>query len=124
MGHATGELFLENLAKALNDNGPELGTVEMLGSDGPNVNKTVWNKLNQNIQELDKPGLVDIGFYNLHVAYNGFHKHMESYGLALSEFIIDIYYFFVQSAARWEDYQLVQEKLGLPKYKFVKHLDV
>ena len=60
----------------------------------------------------------------LHVAHNGFHKGMESYGLAISEFIIDVYYFFVQSAARWEDCQLVQEKLGLPKHKFVKHLDV
>ena len=53
----------------------------------------------------------------LHVAHNGFHKGMESYGLAISEFIIDVYYFFVQSAARWEDCQLVQEKLGLPKHK-------
>ena len=42
----------------------------IVGSDGPNVNKTVWNKLNQNIQELDKPGSVDIGLCNLHVPHN------------------------------------------------------
>ena len=47
MGHATGVLLAEKLLSSLKDNEILLSQLQSLESDGPNVNKTVWNKLDE-----------------------------------------------------------------------------
>ena len=44
MGHATGVLLAEKLLSSLEDNEMPLLWLQSLGRDGPNVDKTVWNK--------------------------------------------------------------------------------
>ena len=45
------------------------------------------------------------------------------FGSSISEFAIDLHLWFKMSAARREDYELVQEKMGLAKHKFLKHVE-
>ena len=46
VGHATGRQLAEKIISSVQDNGIALGQLQMLESDGPNVNKTVWNIVN------------------------------------------------------------------------------
>ena len=50
--------------------------------DGPNVNKTIFNKMNELIQQ-DYPrftGLIDLGSCTIHTVHNAFGKDIEQYG--------------------------------------------
>ena len=97
----------------------------MLESDGPNVNKTVWNILNDALVNLSNRnfGLTDIGMCNLHICHNAFAKGLEMFGSSISEFVIDLHLWFKVSAARREDYELMQEEMGLAKHRFFKHVE-
>ena len=125
MGHATGAQLSQKLISAIHDNGLTLNCLQMLESDGPNVNKTVWNLVNEQVLQLPEGnhGLIDIGTCNLHIFHNAFAKGLHEFGNELSELVIDIHTWFKLSAARREDYQEVQESLGLPKKYFLKHVD-
>jgi len=69
MDHATGRRLAEKIISAVHDNGIALEQLQMLESDGPNVNKTVWNIVNDALLNLPSRnyGLTDIGTYNLHI---------------------------------------------------------
>ena len=125
MGHATGAQLSQKITSAIHDNGLTLKGLQMLESDGPNVNKTVWNLVNEQVLCLPdrSHGLIDIGTCNLHIFHNAFAKGLQVFCNEISELVIDIYTWFKLSAARREDYELVQEELGLPKHKFLKHVD-
>jgi len=58
----------------MKDDGFPMGKLIALAWDGPNVNKTIFNKLQQMIKD-DYPqfsGFVDIGSCVLHVVFNAF----------------------------------------------------
>ena len=76
MGHANGQQLVDKLVSSLQENNISLKQLQALESDGPNVNKTVWNKVNEVVLALPErnKGLVDIGTCNLHVFYNAFSK--------------------------------------------------
>ena len=125
MGHATGRQLAEKIISAVQDNGIALEQLQMLESDGPNVNKTVWNIVNDALLNLPNRsyGLTDIGTCNLHICHNAFAKGLEMFGSSIPEFVIDLHLWFKMSAARREDYDMVQEEMGLPKHKFLKHVE-
>ena len=125
MGHATGRQVAEKIISAVQDSGIALAQLQMLESDGPNVNKTVWNIVNDVLLRLPERnhGLTDIGTCNLHICHNAFAKGLEMFASSISDFVIDLHLWFKMSAARREDYELVQEEMGLVKHKFVKHVE-
>ena len=41
----------------------------------------------------------------------------------ISEFVIDLHWWFKQSAARREDFEAVQQELGLAQHTFLKHVE-
>ena len=90
MGHATGRQLAEKILSSVQDNGIALGQLQMLKSDGPNVNKTVWNIVNDVLVNMPNRnfGLTDIGTCNLHICHNAFAKGLEMFGSSISEFVI------------------------------------
>ena len=70
IGHATGTQLARKQISVVHDNGLTLNDLLMVESDGPNVNKTVWNLFNEQILQLpDRSyGLIDIGTCNLKVS--------------------------------------------------------
>jgi len=66
----------------------------VLESDGPNVNKTVWNRVNEAMLEIDRPGLLDIGTCNLHIYYNAFVKGLDKYANNVTNLVIDLHEWF------------------------------
>ena len=126
MGHATGDLLSNELLKSISDNTLPLNLLLVLGSDGPNVNKRVWNNVNDEVlkcSDRGNKGLLDISSCTLHVVHNSFGKGLESYGKNISEFIIEIHQWFKLSAARREDFALLQESKGHKKLCFLKHVE-
>lgn len=96
----------------------------MLGSDGPNVNKKVFRLINDGIKALRGTGLVNIGTCNIHIVHNAFLKGLEELGIDVSDFIINVYYFFNGWPKRWEDFVETQNKTNVPHHKFLKHCSI
>ena len=92
------------------DNEIPLPRLQSLESDGPNFNKTVWNKLDEGISALaerKRTGLVNISTCNLRVRLNAFQKSLQVFCGDLSELVISSYIWFKLSAYRREDYEKV-----------------
>ena len=114
MGHVTGQQLADKLVSSLQENNISLKQLQALESDGPNVSKTVWNKVSEVVLALPErsKGLVDIATCNLHVFHNAFSKALSHFGNSVSEFVVNIHLFSKLSPARKEDYKNVQEELG------------
>ena len=66
-GHATGEGVANSILETLQETGLPLGKLLNLNSDGSNVNKTVWNKVNEIVKLKGFPGLLPFIPCNMHV---------------------------------------------------------
>ena len=105
MGHGTGQELADKLVSSLQENNIFLKQLQALESDGPDVNKTVWNKVNEVVLAFwTNKGLADIATCNLHVFQNAFSKALSHFGNSVSKFVVNIYLFFKLSPARKEDY--------------------
>jgi len=69
MGHATGIDLSPRIIDSMTKNRLPLKQLITLGSDGPNVNKTVFNIVSQKKIDLKLAPLADIGTCNLHVVH-------------------------------------------------------
>ena len=125
MGHGTGQQLAYKLVSSLQQNNISLKQLQALESDGPNVSKTVWNKVNKVVLTLPERSkdLVDIATCNLQVFHNAFSKALSHFGNSVSEFAVNIHLFFKLSPAIKENYKFVQEELGIPTHVFLKHVD-
>ena len=87
-GHAEGELVATTMYNKMNEDRLPVGRMATLVRDGPNVNKTIFRKMNQLISD-DHPqfsGLLDLGSCTIHTvhmhlekAYNSLEKKLISY---------------------------------------------
>lgn len=126
MGHATGKQISDKLLSSVSSNGLPLSKLVMLGSDGPNVSKTVWNIVNEKVMETERPGgigLVNVGTCNLHVVNKAFGKGLTTCFNNIPELVIDVYHWFKLSAVRKEEFLAIQEEFGLPTHAFLKHVE-
>lgn len=125
-GHAFGENVADAITTKLEQLNLPLAHLLSVSTDSPNVNKTVKRLLNNSVKQArgnGAPGLVDIGFCTIHVVSNSFRKAIEHYGKALEDLIINLYYFFKSSSARREDFEKVQNDLGLDEQlHFIRHV--
>ena len=89
--------------------------------DGPNVNKAVWNLMNNHMFKFRSKGLLDIGTYNLHVVKSSFVLALSAFGSDVSEFAIEFYYLFHIESIGCEDYERIQYLKKVSKHRFIKH---
>ena len=113
MGHATGEQLADKLVSSLQENNISLKQLQALKSDGPNVNKTGWNKVNEVVLVLPEwsKGLRDIATCNLHAFHNALSKAVSHFGNSISEYVVNIHLFFKLPPARKGDYKNIQKEL-------------
>lgn len=123
-GHATGKCVANIILETLQETGYELplGKLLNLGSDGPNMNKTVWNKVNENVKSKGCPGLLPFIPCNMHVVHNSFRKGLKVYGQEAEELAIDIFYLFRHSPCKREDFLEVETSLGFDEELFIRHV--
>ena len=93
-----------------------------IGSDGPVVNKTIWNYLDEEKVRRGIPGLMQFIPSNIHVAHNAFKEGLCAYGSQPKELAIDLFYCFWQFPCRRDDFAKVQEKVGFLEQMFTRHI--
>ena len=101
-GHAKGHDVGMKIVDTLQEVGYQLplsGLIS-LSSDGPNVNKTIWNTVNKVLVDEGLPGLMPFIPCNIHVVHNAFRAGLNSYGEASEELAIDLFYWLKSSPSR------------------------
>lgn len=93
----------------------------MLDSDGPTVNIKVFKLFNEEILALHSKRLLDIGTCPIHFVHNAFLKSVETFGEDAMNVVISVYHYLDGWPSRWEEYEIIQEKLKLKPQKFLKH---
>lgn len=124
--NSTGETIKKFLELSLKNSSPYLNLNHMLtlGRDGPNTNKKVFRLMSEEFKKETGKNLLEIGSCNLHTVHNGFKKGLEVFGDDVSDFAIQMFYFFDGEPLRLEEFRKIQVKLNVERHKFIKHLSV
>ena len=77
-GHAFAKTMGDELWKTVEESGLSPRFLLSLSSDGPNVNKSIKQNINNKLQENFKRQLVDTGSFQIHVAHNSCQKGIEA----------------------------------------------
>ena len=96
LGHARAGDLKTSIMEASSKDCLPLVKMLHLGCDGPNVNKSLKNQLNESIVQLGGKPLIDIGSCNLHVVHNGFHAGISSVDQSwrVEDLMSDLFTFF------------------------------
>ena len=122
-GHAKGNDVAKGLLESVSeDGGLPLNRFLCIGSDGPNVNKTIWNNLNESLKEKGLPGLLDFKPCTIHIVHNAFKYGLQTYGQDAEQLTLDIFYWFRAHPCRKEDFFDTQMGLGLDEELFLRHV--
>ena len=122
-GHAEGEKVAVKMYEQLVRDGIPVAKLVTLVQDGPNVNKTIFQKMDELIRH-DNPeftGLVDLGSCSIHTIHNAFGKGLEKCGKEIDQLCMDLHALFKYSAARCEDFREVQIEMDLDLTNFLQH---
>lgn len=122
IGKARSDDLLKKLNEVMSNASLLSSNLLMLGSDGPNVNKAVLKKMDQELLKSRKKGLVNIETCNIHTTHNAFRKSMKEFGENASDLLYFLHDFFNGWPGRWEDFCVVLEKHDLPLYHFLRHI--
>ena len=125
-GHAEGEKVVQKMfEKLMNDQIPVDRMVSLI-HDGPNVNKTIFRRLNEMITEEypEYPGLIELGSCSIHIVHNAFEDGLGQFGKEIDQLCLDLHLLFKYSAARREDFRKVQTELELVPASFQQHTEV
>ncbi|PFX13024.1 hypothetical protein AWC38_SpisGene22936 [Stylophora pistillata] len=122
-GHAEGATVASAIMSTFRSDDVPLTQLLTLGSDGPNVNRTIWREMEKKIREVYPgfQGLVDVGTCNIHIVHNSFGKGLDKYGKDAEQFVIDLHSLFKYSAARREDFRKLQFNLDVELKLFIEH---
>ena len=122
-GHAEGEKVAVKMYEQLVSDGIPVAKLVTLVRDGPNVNKTIFQKMDELIRH-DNPeftGLVDLGSCSIHTIHNAFGKGLEKCGKEIEQLCMDLHALFKYSAARREDFREVHIEMDLDLTNFLQH---
>ena len=122
-GHADGKTVSNAIMSSLKNDNVPLSQLLALGSDGPNVNKTIKRLLEEEVKTAcpEFSGFVDIGTCNIHIIHNSFGKGLTEYGKDCEQLAVDLHSIFKYSAARREDFRELQLNLDLEQKVFLEH---
>ena len=90
-----------------------------ISSDGPNVMKA----LTKDLQTQLNPDLINIGTCNIHKVHNAFSAAVDNFGDDVELLAIELFQFFKYSPGKREEFETVQEKLGIKNHVFLRHVE-
>jgi hypothetical protein len=117
--HADGKAVSRSVFAAVQEDRFPLDMLSALGSDGPNVNKTINRELSVLIKDACPKWHVDT--CNLHTMHNAFCKGIYEYGEDVKDFALSWFSLFKISAGLKDDYRQIQEDVDLKEELFIKH---
>ena len=120
LGHAEGDKVSLKMYEQMHNDGIPMDKMATWVRDGPNVNKTIFQKMNELISQdyWEFQGLIGIGSCKIHTVHNAFGKGIEQHGKDIHQLCLAIYLLFNYSAARCEDFKEVQIKMEEDTHNF------
>ena len=114
-GHAPGEKVSSEIYNQVQNYRIPVDKMITLVQDGPNVNKTIFQHMNELILQDHPgfPGLIELGSCTIHIVHNAFGKGIDQYGKDIDQLSMDLYFLFKHSAARCEDFKNVQIQMDV-----------
>ena len=122
IGQATAKIITDHIVSAIDKSAFSLSGLIMIGSDGPNVNKSIFSKMNEKVKELRGKPLLNVGSCNIHVVHNAFLKGLLQFGIEISDIAIAMHSFIHDFPVRQENFEKIQHELNLPSHRLVKHV--
>lgn len=122
-GHAPGKAVAQAILDALLEDGYQLlplAYLIRLGSDGPNVNKTIWNFISEHMKESGLSGMLPFIPCNLHVVHNALRQGLNVFGEDAEQLVLNLFYYLKASSCHKEDFFETQLGLGLDKELFIQ----
>ena len=125
-GHAEGEKVAKKIYEQLVSDRLLAHKMASLIRDGPNVNKTIFWKMNKLITQENPefPGLVDLGSHSIHVIHSVFGKDLEHHIKEIDQLCMDLHSLFKYSAAKCEDLRQIQIEMEVEPCNFQQHTEV
>ena len=120
LGHARAVDVFERFEKVFADHHLNKARLLQIGMDGPNVNWSIYNSINCNLQDNHQVSLLHAGSCGLHTMHNAFRSGCEASGWEMEQFLSAAHTLFHDSPARLEDYFSTTGATMLP-LKFCKH---
>ena len=122
-GHAEGATVANAIMSAFTNDNVPVPELLTLGSDGTNVNETIWRELEQKNRRAnsDFQAFVDVGTCNIHIVHKSFGKGLDKYGKDAEQLLIDLHSLFKYSAARRQDCKNLQLNSDLELKLFIEH---
>lgn len=121
-----GHCFSKDLLNHFNAFGDDLqwesDLLLQIGMDGPNVNLKFEQDLSNKIQEEYGVSFLNIGSCSLHKTHNAFRKGVLDFGFDIETFVYDTNFFFKSSAARRQDYKLMEVFTEIESKYVLKHV--
>src|SRR5215469_14689484 len=121
IGKADAQTLYEKINNAISNAKLQFSKILMIGSDGPNVNKTVHKLFNDELIATRSHGLVNIGTCHIHIVHNAYLNALQAFGQDASDLTVSVYNYFDGWPSRVEEYAKIQEVHKLPQKKFLKH---
>ena len=91
-GHAEGTTVASKMMAQFKEDNMPIHNLRTLVRDGPNVNKTIFRMMEENIKEecKDFPGFVDPGSCILHTVHNAFGKGLHKLPVDIDQMCLDV----------------------------------
>ena len=122
-GHAKLVNVVKEILTALEELDIPLKLMLSLGMDGPNVNKSILNKLNKIKKGKGFPEIVSLPTSCLiHVCHNSFRKGILKYGFGVEELCMNPFYFFSKTSCMQSDLFEIEQSLGLEELVMLSHV--
>ena len=124
VGHCNSQSLVDYFYEFLNSMKLSTAWLINIGMDGISVNQSFLRQL---ASDLSKKGrqFIDIGSCPLHIANNAFKKALVGLKVVddVDQIATDLHFFFKLSAARREDYKLMEEITEVTAFYIKKHVE-
>ena len=100
--HAKGVNVVDSITKVICDEELKFpaGNLFNLIFDGPNVNKTIWKKVNEVLEDKQMELLLPFIPYTVHAVHNSFREGLSCYGNEVEELPFHLHYWFERSPCK------------------------
>ena len=118
--HAEGDKVLLKMYDKIPAGGKSVDKLVTLVWDGPNVNKTIFWKMNELISQHypESLGQIDFGSCTIHIVHGAFGNGIEIYGRYIDLLCMDLHLLFKHSSVRGEDFKEVQKEMEVELHNF------
>ena len=120
--HAKAPDLCDKSFDVLQSNGLEIKLLLNLSTDGPNINKSLWVKVHEQLLSYGLQGLLPLVTCCLHLIHNAFHYGCVEYGSEVESLSLHLHGWFKIAPCKREDIAAISDELGESNPMFVRHV--